>query len=203
VKAKRALGDVLAGNLKEYDVAITVYQDVAAGYPGTDEAWAAYQQLAKLTEKQEKYQLAVDVHEKIIALYPDRKEAYDSFVAEARILREELSRFPEAVSVLNRLADKYKGEKPVEVVEALYLAAKIARKDMKDLGIEIKTYDRIAEDFVSDPEAPKAIFAAAEAYEGAKDFEKAKEYYTKVSEKYEQDPLAAKAQKRLNAIINK
>ena len=59
VKAKRSLGDVLASNLKDYDGAITVYQDVAATYPGTDEAWAAYVQLSKLPERQKKYALAV------------------------------------------------------------------------------------------------------------------------------------------------
>jgi TolA-binding protein len=200
VKAKRALGDVLANDLKEYDAAIIVYQDVAASYPGTEEAWVAYGQLAKLTERQKKYGLAVEVHEKIISLYPDKDAAYDSFVAEARILREELSKFPEAIAVLGRLADKYKGEK---AIEALYLAAKIARKDIKDLPAEVKIYDRIAGEYAQDPEAPKAIFAAAEAYESARDFDKAREYYGKVSDKYPQDSLSSKAQKRVNVIISK
>ena len=199
-KAKRALGDVLSNNLKEYDAAIAVYQDVAAGYPGTEEAWASYMQLAKLPERQNKYALAAEVHEKIIALYPEKGAAYDSYIAEARILREEMSRFPEAVAVLGRLADKYKGEK---AIEALYLAAKIAKKDMKDLSTEIKMYDRIAGEYPQDPQAPKAVFAAAEAYENAKDFDKAKEYYGKVSDQYPQDSLSSKAQKRVNAIISK
>jgi TolA-binding protein len=200
VKAKKALGDVLANNLKEYDAAIVVYQDVAAAYPGTDEAWAAYVQLAKLSERQEKYELAVEIHEKIIALYPGKDAAYDSYNAEARILREELSKFPEAVAVLGRLADAYKGEK---AVEALYLAAKIAKKDMKDLAAEVKIYDRIAGEYQQGSQAPKALFAAAEAYENAKDFDNAKKYYEKVSDQYPQDSLSAKAQKRMNAIISK
>ncbi len=199
-KAKRALADVLANNLKEYDAAIAVYQDVAAGYPGTEEAWASYMQLAKLPERQDKYALAVEVHEKIISLYPEKDAAYDSYIAEARILREEMSKSQEAVAVLCRLADKYKGEK---AVDALYLAAKIAKKDIKDLGTEIKMYDRIAGEYPQNPEAPKAIFAAAEAYENAKDFEKAREYYGKVSDQYPQDSLSSKAQKRVNAIISK
>ena len=90
-----------------------------------------------------------------------------------------------------------------KAVEAVYLAAKIAKKDMKDLQTEIKMYDRIAAEYPQDPQAPKAMFAAAEAYENAKDFDKAKEYYGKISDQYSQDPLAAKAQKRVNAIINK
>ena len=64
-------------------------------------------------------------------------------------------------------------------------------------------YDRISTEYTNDKEAPKALFASAEAYEAAQNFEKAREYYGKVSEKYPEDSLSAKAQKRLNAIINK
>ena len=200
VKAKRSLGDVLANNLKDYEGAITVYQDVAAGYPGTDEAWAAYVQLSKLPERQKKYALAVDMHEKIIALYPEKEAAYESFKAVARILREEMSKYTESIVVLNRLADKYKGEK---ALEALWLAAKIAKKDLKDLAVEVIVYDRIAADYDTDPQAPKALFAAAEAYEGAKDYEKAKKYYGMISDKYPEDSLSNKSKNRINAIINK
>lgn len=200
VKAKRALGDVLANNLKDYDGAIAVYQDVSAGYPGTDEAWAAYVQLSKLPERQKKYALAVEMHEKIIALYPEKEAAYESYKAEARLLREEMSKYTEAIAVLNRLADKYKGEK---ALEALWLAAKIAKKDLKDLASEVKVYDRIAADYPGDAQAPKALFAAAEAYENVKDYENAKKYYGMVSDKYPEDSLSNKSKNRVNAIINK
>ncbi len=200
VKAKRSLGDVLANNLKDYDGAIAVYQDVAAAYPGTDEAWAAYVQLSKLPERQKKYALAVEMHEKIIALYPEKEAAYESYKAEARILREEMSKYPEAIGVLNRLADKYKGER---AFEALWLAAKIAKKDIKDLAAEVKVYDRIAADYPADAQAPKALFAAAEAYKNAKDYENAKKYYGMVSDKYPEDSLSNKSKNRINSIINK
>jgi len=200
VKAKRALGDVLANNLKDYDGAIFVYQDVSANYPGTDEAWAAYVQLAKLSERQKKYQLAVETHEKIIMLYPQKEAAYDSYNAEARILREEMSKYSEAMTVLGRIADNYKGEK---AIEALLLSAKIAKKDLKNLAAEIGVYDRIAAEYAADAQAPKALFAAAEAYENAKDYESAKKYYGMVSDKYPEDSLSNKSKNRINSIINK
>ena len=200
VKAKRSLGDVLANNLKDYDGAIAVYQDVAAAYPGTDEAWAAYVQLSKLPERQKKYALAVEMHEKVIALYPEKEAAYESYKAEARLLREEMSKYTEAIAVLGRLADKYKGEK---ALEALWLAAKIAKKDIKDLAAEVAAYDRIAADYPGDPQAPKALFAAAEGYENAKDFSKAMVYYGKISDKYPEDSLSNKSKNRINSIINK
>lgn len=198
-RAKNSLGQVLSDHLKEYDAAIGVYQDIAASYPGTGEAWTAYGRLPKLAEKQKKYPLAVDTYEKIISLYPDKLEAYGAFQSEARVLREELSKPAEAAAVLNRLADKYNGEK---AIEALFLAAEIARKDIKDPALEIKNYDRIVAEYPADPQAPKALFAAAGVYEKT-NLDKTREYYAKVIEKYADNPLAKKAQKRLDALNGK
>ncbi|MDO8805673.1 MAG: tetratricopeptide repeat protein [Elusimicrobiota bacterium] len=199
-RAKRSLGGLLADNMKEYEKAIEVYQDIAASLPGTDEAWTAYSRLPALAEKQKKYGLAVEIYEKIIELYPDRDETYNSYKDAARVLREKLDKFPEAVAVLNRLADKYKGQK---AIEALMLAAEIYRKDIKDAaGVEgeVKMYDRIVAEYGTDPQAPKALYAAGEVYEKAKDTEKAKEYYQKVIEKYAETPLRKKAENRITAL---
>ncbi len=195
--AKLALAGVEAGELGMYDEAIAVYQDVAASYPGSPEAWEAYSRLAPLCERRKKYALAADVHAKIIALYPDRAEAYDSFRAEARLLRDELDKPAEAAAVLDRLADKYKDGR---AVEALLLAAEIRRRDMKDTPAEVKTYDRIAAEYPSDAQAPKALYAAGEALEKAGDAAAAKEYYSKTAEKYADSSSAARAKKRLAVI---
>ena len=197
-RAKRALGDVLANNLKDYFAAVKVYQDITDKFPGTEEAWAAYEQLPRLTERQKLYQQAVEVYERIIVLYPSKPEARSAFKSEARILREEMNKPAEAIAVLNRLADKYKDEK---AIEELYLAAEIARKDLKDLPGEVKMYDRIAADYPANKEAPRALLAAGQAYEKAKDTEKAKSYYESVKAKYPDDASAKKAQKYIEALI--
>ena len=199
VRAKRALGDVLANNLKDYLTAIKVYHDITVNFPGTDEAWAAYLQLPRLTEKQKQYARAVDVYEKIIALYPDTPEARDAYKSAARVLREDIKNPAKAVEVLNRLADKYKDEK---VIDELYLAAEIARKDLRDIEIEVKMYDRIAAEYEADPQAPKALYAAGDVYSKAKDSEKAREYYQKILEKYPDNPLSKKAEGRVASIIS-
>lgn len=196
--AKLALATLLADNLKEYDKAIEAFQDIAASFPGTEEAWAAYGRLPALAEKQKKYELAVELNEKIIALYPDRPEAYDAYVAAARLLREKLRKYAEAVAVLNRLADKYKDGR---AVEALLLAADIYRKDLKDTAGEIKMYDRIAAEYEKDPQAPKALYAAGEIYLKAKDMDNARKYFDKVLMLYPEDPLSRKAASRVADIV--
>lgn len=197
-KAKLFLAVILADNLKEYDRAIKVFKDITVTLPGTDQAVAAYARLPVLAEKQKQYQLAVDVYEEIIKLYPDKPEAYNAYVSEARVLREELDKFPEAVAVLNRTADKYKDARGVD---ALFLAAEICRKDLKDPAGEVKMYDRIAAEFKADPMAPKALMAAGEVYEKLKDFEKARNYYETVKDGYPEDAQAKKAQKRLDGLL--
>jgi len=200
-RAKMSLAGLLADNLKDYDKAIEAYRDIAASFPGADEAWAAYSRLPALAERQKKFELAVEIHEKIIELYPDKTEALNSYKAEARLLREDLKKFPEAVAVLNRLADKYKGES-VKCIDALLLAAEIYRKDLKDTEGEVKMYDRIAAEYEADPQAPKALYAAGDVYSKAKDSEKAREYYQKILEKYPDNPLSKKAEGRVASIIS-
>jgi len=200
VKGEKALGDVLAVNIKDYAAAIKVYQAVAASFPGTVEAWASYLQLAVLCEKQKQYPLALSVYERIIGLYPDRAEAYEAFRSEARILRSEVASPKEAMVVLSRLADKYPGEK---AVEALYLAAEIARNDIKDFEAEIKMYDRVVAEYPDKERAPRALLAAGQAYEKLKNRDKAKQYYTTIIEKFPDEPLAKKAQKYIVSLDSK
>lgn len=200
LQAKKALADITANNLKQYGASIPAYQDIAAAFPGTPEAWQAYQQVAKLAEKQKQYDLAVETYEKIIALYPEDDATHGAYRSEARVLREDLAKPREAFDVLNRLADKYKDQRSVE---ALNLAAEIARKDLKDGEGEIKMYDRIAAEYPSDPQAPKAIFYAGQTYEKLLDYDKAREYYNRISDKYPDDPMAKKALKAINSLLTK
>ncbi|MDQ7774064.1 MAG: tetratricopeptide repeat protein [Elusimicrobiales bacterium] len=198
--ARLALANLLADDLKEYDGAVDAYLDVTVSFPGTPEAWEAYGRLPALAERQKKYALAVETHEKIIALYPDRPEAYDAYMAAARVLRERMGKTAEAVSVLVRLADKYGGEKGHE---ALFLAAEITRKDIKDAAAEAVLYDKIVAEYEKDGQAPRAMYAAGESWEKAKNYDMARQYYMKLSEKYRDDKFAARAQKRLDSILGK
>jgi TolA-binding protein len=179
--AKLALADTLSYKLKEYDRAIEVYEDIAASFPGTGEAWASYQRLPELAKKMKKYDLAVRTYERIIALYPQKPEAYKAYLSEARVLRDELDKYREAVDVLARLADNYKDGRGLDALE---LAAKIYRKDLKDPDGEVKMYDRIASDYSASPEAPRALYQAGELFYEQRNAEKANWYFHKIMDLY-------------------
>lgn len=198
-RAKLSYAVTLTDNLKQHDKAITVLQDITANYQGSEQAKAAYARLPALAEKQKKYQLAVDVYEEIIERYPDSGEAAAAYGEEARVLREEMKKFPDAIAVLTRLADKYKGE---QALGALLLAAEIYRKDLKDVAGEVAMYDRVVAEYDSDPRALKSLFAAAEVFDKAKDYDKARDYYQKVIDKSPEDGLAKKSQRRVDAIVS-
>lgn len=198
--SKLALAGLLADSLKAYDRAIEVYLDITNAFPGTDESWRSFSRLPELAEKQKKYELAVETYERIIALYPEKPEAYEAYRSASRVLRERMKKPAEAVAVLTRLADKYGGEKGHG---ALFLAAEITRKDIKDPAAEAALYDKIIAEYEKDGQAPSAMYAAGEAWEKAKNYDMARQYYVKLAEKYRDDKLAAKAQKRLDSILGK
>jgi TolA-binding protein len=198
--SRLALAGVLADDLKEHDKAIEVFLDITNSFPGTEEAWSAFSRLPGLAEKQKKYELAVETYERIISLYPEKPEAYEAYRSAARVLRERMKKPAEAVAVLTRLADKYGGEKGHG---ALFLAAEITRKDIKDAPAEAALYDKIVAEYEKDGQAPAAMYAAGEAWEKAGNYDMARQYYMKLSEKYRDDKFAAKAQKRLDSILGK
>jgi len=47
------------------------------------------------------------------------------------------------------------------------------------------------------------MYAAGETWEKAKNYDMARQYYVKLAEKYREDKFAARAQKRLDAILGK
>lgn len=199
-RVKLSLARTLDDNMREYDRAIAVYKDIAAGFPGTDQAWAAYMRLPELAEKQKQYKLAVETYEKVIELYPSEKEeVYSAYREEARVLRDRLDSYHEAVAVFNRIADVYPGERSVT---ALTDAAEVCRKKLKDSACEVKSYERLAKDNPQSKEAPEALYEAGEIFFKDKNVDRARDYYQKILELYPASSVSKKAEKRVAAIIS-
>jgi TolA-binding protein len=72
---------------------------------------------------------------------------------------------------------------------------------MKNTAGEVKMMDRIAAEYPKNPQAPKALYASGEIFYKAKDADKAREYYRKVTDLYPDSSESNKARKRLAAII--
>jgi tetratricopeptide (TPR) repeat protein len=198
-KAKRQIADVYADSLKKPKDAIAIYQEVVNKYPGSDEAGASYGRLAQLSEQEKQYSLAIEVYDKMIELYPQQDAAYNAYVAKARVYKDSLKDYKNAVNSLEQLAGAFKGEKGVK---ALNEAALIASKDMRDTQLEIKLYQRISTEYADDTlEAPKALYSMAEVYDKKlKNPDRAVEIYRQIADGYAASSYAAKANKMIEKL---
>lgn len=195
--SKISLADINAREKRNYAEAINIYKEIAVRYEGMEEAFLAYKELPRLLERQKQYEEAVNVYEKIIRLYPDKPEARDAYRAESSILRYELKRYADAITVIKRMAEKYKDNR---AKNDLYSAVEIAKNNLKNLDEELSIYDIIIADYPDAKNAPAALLAAAQACDKAKQTEKAKEYYQKILDAWPSSSQAKKAEKALNGV---
>ena len=109
--------------------------------------------------------------------------------------RDRLSKSDEAIKTLLRLSAMHGGQ---EGVDALLLAADIARRDLKDYAQESALRHQVADDYAGAKEAPKALYDSAYIYESdMKDAAKAIEIYKEVETKYPSHKLSKKAADRI------
>lgn len=200
-RAQRSIGDIYASNLKDPTKAVDAYQKVTTDYPSSAEAGTAYIQIAKLEEGQKQYDLALDVYEKMIKLSAGKDAALAAFKAEARLLKDVMSKPADAIKVYTRLADMFKGS--ADAAEALKTAGETAYK-LKDFVQAVELYQRIAAECPDNAIAPEMLYAAGQvSEEDIANLDKAVEIYGQLAIKYPAHKLAKKAQGRVTAITKK
>ena len=165
--ALKSLGDLYYEALRDPKKAIDAYQDLIANYPQASEVLAAYENSARLfEEKLKQYDLAVEMDDKIAKGFPKTAGSLKALKAIARLQRERLAKPDAAVKTLQRLSAMHAGQ---EGVDALLLAAEIARKDLKDYKLEATLRQQVAADYPSSKEAAEALAQLASAFDIAAD----------------------------------
>jgi len=194
-QAQKSVGDLYADALRDPKKAIDAYQDLIANYPQAPEVLGALDSSARLFEdKLRQYDLAVEMDEKIVKLFPKTAGSLKALKAIARLQRERLSKPDESIKTLLRLSAMHGGQ---DGVDALLLAADVARRDLKDYNREAQLRVQVSADYAAAKEAPQALYDAAGVYEDdAKDGAKALELYHEVANKYPSHKLAKKASDR-------
>jgi TolA-binding protein len=197
--AQLAIGDLYAGPLRDPKRAIAAYQSLAEEYPKADEVRPALQATARLfEEKLKQYALAVEVDERIVKLFPKTPASLQALKDEARLQRDKLEKPADAIETLGRLSKLHGGQ---DGIDALRLAAKIARSDLKDYARQGALLERVAADYPSSPEAPEALYDAGYAYQyDLKDDAKALTAYKAVQQKFPDTRWARKAASRAGKL---
>jgi TolA-binding protein len=198
-KAQLSIGDLYADALRDPKKAIDAYQEVIADYPQAGEVLPALQSSARLFEDRLKqYDLSVQMDEKIVKGFPKSPASLAALKGIARLQRERLSKSDEAIKTLLRLSTMHGGQ---DGVDALLLAAEIARRDLKDYPREADLLHQVADDYSAAKEAPQALYDAAGVYEDdVKDRAKAIATYKEVKAKYASHKLAQKASDRADKL---
>ena len=198
-KAQLSIGDLYADPLRDPKKAIDAYQELIAQYPQAGEVLPALQSSARLFEdKLRQYDLSVQMDERIVKTFPKTPASLAAFKGIARLQRDRLSKPEEAIKTLLRLSTMHGGH---DGVDALLLAAEIARRDLKDYGREAALLHQVSDDYAAAKEAPQALYDAAGVYEDdVKDLTKAIETYKEVASRYPTHKLGKKAADRADKL---
>lgn len=198
-KAQLAIGDLYADPLREPKKAIDAYQDLIAQYPKSDEVLPALESSARLFEdKLKQYDLAVEMDEQIVKTFPKTPSSLKALKSMARLQRDRLSKPDDAIKTLQRLSAMHGGQ---DGVNALQLAAEIARRDLKDYGRQAALLHQVSDDYAAAKEAPEALYDAAGVYEDdVKDLTKAIATYKEVSTKFPTNKYGKKGAARADKL---
>lgn len=198
-KAQLSIGDLYADPLRDPKKAIDAYQDLIAQYPQSPEVLPALESSARLFEdKLKQYDLAVQMDEQIVKTFPKTAASLKALKSIARLQRDRLSKPDEAIKTLQRLSTMHGGQ---DGVDALLLAATIARRDLKDYSREAALRHQVADDYAAVKEAPEALYDAAGVYEDdVKDLPKAIATYKEAGTKYPTDKYGKKGAARAEKL---
>lgn len=198
----RMLGDIYAGELKDYNQASYYYNNVLKNFPNSIEIATTYHHLAIMNENQKDYPSAVDNITKAAEVYlknAQKDKAYGAYLYKAELQNKRLKNYAGAVDTLNQTAELFKTDAN-KFTDAKNQAAEIYSSKLKDKYGELAAYESITANYPDSALAPKAAYRSGEIYESLGQNDKAKEIYQKLIVKYPADAFATKAQKRLVRI---
>ncbi len=198
----RMMGDIYAGELKDYAKADYYYQAVLKNFPGSVERATTYYHLAMLQEAQRDYTACLDSVTKGIEIFlkeNQKEDAYEALRYKADIQKNRVRDYAAAADTLKKTAELYTKDEP-KYTDTMLAAADIYGRKLKDPYGQLGAWESIVLTFPASDKAPQALFDAAALAEKLGDTQKAKVSYQKLIVDYAADPLAVKAQRRINAI---
>ena len=201
----RMMGDIYAGELKDYAKADYYYQAVLKNFPGSVERATTYYHLAMLQEAQRDYNACLDSVSKGIEIFlkeNQKEDAYEALRYKAEIQKNKVKDYAASADTLKKTAELFTKDEP-KYTDTMLEAADIYGRKLKDPYGQLGAWESIVLTFPASDKAPQALFDAATLSEKLGNTQKAKVSYQKLIVDYPADPLAIKAQRRINAIAAK
>ena len=194
----RMTADIYAMDLKDYDTASTLYNQVLTKYPDSAERGIVYKHLAIMEENRKDYPAALSYYQKAIEDLGNQPAAYEAWTGKADV-SVKTKQYQQAYDTLmNGAAQFSAAEKPC--VDMLQQAAEIARRRLKDPAKQVAALDKIIMLFPQNHQAPQVMYELAAAYEKLEKTQSAVQLYKQLVINYPTDKYAARAQSRLNKL---
>lgn len=194
----RMTADVYAGDLKDYDTATAVYNQVLKQYPDSNERGVVYKHLAVMEENRRDYAAALAYYDQAIADLGSQPAAYEAWRGKADVLAKTKD-FQGAYDTLLQAADLFSSDED-KYVSALAAAAETAHRRLRSPVAQAAALDKILLMYPKTQTAPEVLYDLAYAYEQQDKTAQAAETYKRLIINFPTDKYASRAQTRLSRL---
>lgn len=194
----RMMADVYAADLKEYEMALSLYDQVLKQYPDSLEIGVVYKHIAVMEENRRNYDEALVYYDKAIADLGAKPISYDAWQGKADVLGK-VKNYQAQYDTLLQAADAFAKDEQ-KYMDFMTQAAETARRRLKNLSLEATALEKALAAYPQNPRVPQMLYEAAFTYEKQESFTQAKETYQRLIIQHPTDKWATKAQARLNKL---
>lgn len=194
----RMAADVYAGDLKQYEVAVALYNRVLKEYPTSNERGVVYKHLAVMEENRKDYAAALAYYEKAIADLGAQPAAYEAWRGKADVLAKTKD-YQAAYDTLLNTAEEFAADED-KYVSSLTAAAELAERRLKALPLQSAALEKIRLNYSKTHQAPEILYTLGYSYEKQGKTAVAAQTYKQLIINYPTDRYADRAQSRLGRL---
>lgn len=194
----RMTADVYAMDLRDYETADALYNQVLRKYPNSAEQGIVYKHLGIMEENRKNYSLALGYYDKAITDLGAQPSAREAWIGKADVLMKTKA-YQAAYDTLVRGAERFTGTESV-YVPFLLRAADIAEGKLSNVAQKTAALEKIMLFYPQNPQAPEILYELGSAYEDQATTAQAIVVYKQLVINYPTDKYASRAQNRLKKL---
>lgn len=194
----RMAADVYGGDLKDYDTAIAVYNQVLKQYPDSAEKGIVFKHMAVMEENRRDYAAALAYYEKAIAQLGAQPAAYEAWMGKADVLIKNKD-YQAAYDTQIKAAEMFASNED-NYVNSLLSAAETANRRLKNAALQSAALDKVLLVYPQTQRAPEIMYDLGYALEKQDKNAQATAMYKRLIINYPTDKYAGRAQSRLSRL---
>ena len=194
----RLSGDIYADHLNDTNRARALYNQVLQTYPDSNETGIVYKHMAILEENDKNYDAALSYYDKAIRTLGSSPAAFEAYTGKADVYKKRKD-FDSAYKELQQAAIVFAADEKHHT-QALWEAAQIARKNLRDDIKYTQLLEKILATAPNGSNSDEIMYDLGQAYERQNRPAQAVEMYRKLLLRRPDGKYAARAQGRINKL---